>query len=116
MRVGRAEARVVGEYLEALRTYRPGRRRTREQLEEKLAQLADRARDTDALTALRLAQQRRDVLAEMNAVSADERMLELQEALVEVAASFSARNAIDYATWREIGVAPSVLTEAGIRR
>ena len=41
---------------------------------------------------------------------------ELETAFVEVAKSYSDRNAISYNAWRQIGVEPAVLRKAGISR
>jgi hypothetical protein len=43
-------------------------------------------------------------------------MAALEQAFAEVAASYSDRQGISYASWREVGVPAAVLKRAGIAR
>ena len=65
---------------------------------------------------LRLVQERRDLLTELDKMSETVDMASLQVAFVGVAKSYSDSKKISYASWREVGVEPSVLKAAGITR
>lgn len=70
----------------------------------------------DALTELKLRQERRDLQAELESNSAATDHGALEAGFVKVARSYSDRQGISYTTWREIGVDAAVLGKAGIRR
>ena len=61
-------------------------------------------------------QERRDLIAEKAAMSNTIDMQALEDAFVGVAKSYSESKKISYASWRDVGVAPSVLKRAGIGR
>jgi hypothetical protein len=115
---GRVEGRAVREYLDALRSSKPrqGRRRTAESITKRLGDIDDLLTDADALSELKLIQERRDLLAELAAMDTGVDTTDLEDAFVEVAQSYSERQGISYASWREIGVAAAVLKRAGIGR
>jgi hypothetical protein len=96
------EARIVRSYLEALGS------RTRD-TEKSLVSIDQKLTNTElsALERLNLLQRRR------NLVRVSEQNFE--SAFVDVAASYSARMGIEFATWREMGVPVRVLKLAGVR-
>lgn len=114
---GRSESRVVREYLDALSSKRrgPGRRRSAETIEARLATINDELHTADSLQQLVLIQERRDLEAEQAALSTDD-LAELEERFLVVAKSFADRRGIAYATWRDVGVSTDVLARAGIAR
>ena len=69
-----------------------------------------------AMDELRLVQERRDLQAELAAMSDSVDMTALEEAFVKVAKSYSDSKKISYASWREVGVEAKVLKAAGISR
>jgi len=115
---GREEGRAVRNYLEALaqQAARKGRRRTVDAVDARLAAIEDELPDADAVRRLKLVQERRDLVAERETIGAPVDMSALEEAFVAIAASYSARQAIGYQSWREVGVPAAVLARAGISR
>jgi hypothetical protein len=115
---GRSEGRAVRAYLEALRENKPkrGRRRSAESIKKRLDSINEQLKDADPLTELRLVQERRDAEAQMNGMSSEVDMNALEDAFVKVAGTYSKRQGISYASWREVGVPASVLTRAGVSR
>jgi len=115
---GRNEGNAVRNYLEALRSNKPkrGRRRTRESITARLSAIDAELETADPMSELRLRQERRDLQAEMESMGAKVDIGALEEGFVTVGKSYSARQGISYATWREIGVDAAVLKRAGISR
>ncbi|CAN5601656.1 hypothetical protein BH24ACT5_BH24ACT5_22820 [soil metagenome] len=115
---GRAEGRVVRDYLDALRANKPkrGRKRTAESIAKRLEAIDAELVDADALNELKLVQERRDLQAELDAKGADVDVSTLEQAFVDVAQGYGERQGISYAAWREVGVEAGVLTKAGISR
>lgn len=118
MEKGRNEGRVVREYLEALRSAKPkrGRKRTPDSIEKRLATIDAEISDASAIDELNLIQERRNLLAELETLGAADDLSSLESGFVKVAKEYSDRKAISYASWREFGVAASVLKQAGISR
>lgn len=118
MAAGRAESRAVRAYLEAIEQNRPrrGRKRTPESIQQRLDIIASTLEDADAMDRLKLVQERMDLEAELAAMGQTIDLTELEAEFVNVAASYAKRNGISYAAWREVGVDPSVLKSAGIKR
>lgn len=118
MAAGRKEGRVVRSYLEALRRNKPrrGRKRTAASVEKRLAEIERELPDTDALSELRLIQERRDLQAELETMGAETETADLEQEFIEIAARYSERQGIAYVTWRDMGVSPDVLSRAGISR
>jgi hypothetical protein len=116
--VGRAEALAVGRYLDALEAHKPkrGRKRTPESIERRLAVIDASLPEVDRLTALKLAQERMDLQAQLESVTPGDELRELSGEFIEVAANYSERQGISYAAWREAGVPAAVLRDAGIGR
>ena len=115
---GRAEGRAVREYLDALRANKPkrGRKRTPDSVTRRLKAIDNELESADALGELRLVQERRDLQLELEAMGDGVDMDALEQAFVSVADSYSNRQGISYASWREVGVPAAVLKRAGITR
>jgi hypothetical protein len=118
MAAGRQESRAVRAYLEAVEQVRPrrGRKRTPESIQARLETLASLLDDADPMDRLKLVQERMDLEAELVTMGQTIDLTELEAEFVKVAASYAKRNGISYAAWREVGVDPSVLKAAGIKR
>lgn len=116
--VGRAESRTVRTYLEALRRNRPkrGRKRTPESIRRRLKAIDVEFATADAITQLKLTQERLDLDLELTELSAKSDIGPLEKEFIKVAKSYGERNGITYTAWREIGIEPAVLKKAGISR
>lgn len=115
---GREESRAVKRYLEALETSRPrrGRRRTPESIDKQLSAIEEKLATADALTRLKLLQDRIDLQKELSGAGEEIDLTALEESFVKVAKAYGERKGISYAVWREVGVDPAVLKRAGISR
>ncbi|HVM01312.1 MAG TPA: hypothetical protein VM263_01480 [Acidimicrobiales bacterium] len=116
---GREQGRAVRRYLEALEQNRPkrGRKRTRETIERRLADVERRLAEAEPLGRLHLIQERMDLREELAAMDGDGVDLgALEDAFVAAAPAYGARRGITYSAWRAAGVPPSVLRRAGIGR
>lgn len=115
---GRNEGNAVRNYLEALRNNKPkrGRRRTRDSITSRLAAIDNELEAADPMGELRLRQERRDLQAELASMGDKVDLSALENGFVSVAKTYSSRQGISYATWREIGVDAAVLKRAGISR
>jgi hypothetical protein len=118
MAAGRKEGRAVRDYLDAIRLNKPkpGRPRTAERMNERLAAIEVELADATSIDELRLLQERRDLQAALTEAQPATDMGALEERFVEVARSCSANKGISYATWREFGVSAAVLSRAGVGR
>ncbi|MGI9031444.1 MAG: hypothetical protein ACR2HP_15905 [Ilumatobacteraceae bacterium] len=115
---GRSEGRVVRDYLAALRANKPkrGRKRTPDSIKKRMDAIDEQVMTADPLSELRLVQERRNLSDEMASMGNQVDIGELESAFVSVAASYSSRQGISYAAWRDVGVPPSVLKQAGLTR
>jgi len=115
---GRSEGRAVREYLDALRVSKPkrGRKRTPDSIKRRLAAIDAALESADPLGELRLIQERRNLVVEMETLGDEVDLRAIEDAFVNVAASYSGRQGISYAAWREVGVPAAVLKRAGISR
>lgn len=115
---GREQGRAVRRYLETIEAHKPkrGRKRTAESVQKRLALVLDQLNDADPLTRLHLVQERMDLEAELAASGNTVDMQALEDDFVTAAAPYGARKGITYAAWRQLGVDPSVLRRAGIKR
>lgn len=115
---GRAEGRAVKAYLDALDHQKPrrGRKRTPESIAKRLTAIDAQLADAPSLQRLQLVQERRDLEAERAGMGEVVDLSALEADFVAVAKAYSARKGIEYATWRELGVAADVLKRAGIGR
>jgi hypothetical protein len=118
MAAGRTEGRAVREYLDALRSNKPkrGRKRTPDSINARLTRIEEELMDAEALDELRLLQERRNLTRELETMSSGVDMGALEAEFIKVAKSYSERQGIAYATWRDVGVEASVLKSAGISR
>jgi hypothetical protein len=115
---GRAESLAVRNYLEALTSNKPkrGRKRTTASIDARLKAISAKLDSADALTKLSLIQERKDLEAEKAAMGDSSDLSSFEKDFVAVAASYSTRKGIDYASWRAIGVDAKVLKAAGVKR
>jgi hypothetical protein len=116
---GREQGRVVRAYLEALDAHKPkrGRKRTRESVSRRLADIEAQLDDTNALARLLLIQQRLDLSAELEIMASGGIDLgALEASFVKVAAAYGTAKGITYQAWRAAGVDAAVLRKAGIGR
>ena len=115
---GRSEGRAVREYLDALRANKPkrGRKRTPDSIKKRLEVIDEQLESADPLGELRLIQERRDLTVEMETLGDEVDLGTIEDSFVNVASSYSARQGISYAAWREVGVPAAVLKRAGISR
>jgi hypothetical protein len=115
--VRRAETKAVAAYLTALKGPRPsgsskakreGLMRRRAQVEHWISEERSPIREVE------LIQQRLDIDAQLARIDQAARLPELEEAFVNVAASWAKRSGITAAALREAGVPASVLKRAGL--
>lgn len=118
MERGRAEGRVVRDYLEALRSSKPkrGRKRTPDSIKKRLDAIESELGEASAIDELQLVQERRDLQAELDSMDAGVDLSELEDKFVDVANAYGERKGISYASWREVGVPAATLKRAGIGR
>jgi hypothetical protein len=115
---GRAEGRIVRDYLEGLRATKPkrGRKRTPETIARRLEAIDRELLSASPIDELLLIQERKNLDAERAAMSNSIDMDALEQDFVGVAKSYSDSKAISYSSWRDVGVPASVLKAAGINR
>ncbi len=115
---GRAEGRIVRDYLEGLRNSKPkrGRKRTPDSINSRLQKIEEALADATAIEELQLIQERRDLTAELEQMDEGVDLTELEEAFVGVARTYGDRKGISYGSWREVGVSAATLKRAGIGR
>jgi|SRR5215210_6381821 len=115
---GRAEGRIVRDYLEALRSNKPkrGRKRTSDSINKRLAAIDDEITAASAIEELQLIQERRDLTSELASLGTGVDLGEIEESFVKVAKGYGDRKGISYASWRDVGVSAAVLKRAGISR
>lgn len=115
---GRAQGRVVREYLEALEAHKPkrGRKRTPESMRNRLAAIEASIGQANPMDRLQMAQERIDLTAAIEAAETSIDLGALEDGFVGAAKAYGARKGISYAAWREVGVTPAVLKRAGISR
>lgn len=115
---GRAESRIVRDYLEGLRATKPkrGRKRTPETVAARLDTIETELASANPLDELLLIQERRDLTKELVAMSDTIDMAALETAFVGVAKSYSKSKQISYRSWRDVGVNARVLKAAQISR
>lgn len=123
-----AENRAVSEYLEILEhnkrveeQTRPkrGRHRTLESIQNRLNEIAESFESVKPLKRLLMIQERMNLEAELEKAKNPPEPIDItqpEDDFLGVAASFALRKGITYRAWRELGVEPSVLKQAGIRR
>ena len=115
---GRDQGRAVRRYLETLEAHKPkrGRKRTPESVQKRLTAINQQLDDADALTRLHLVQERMNLEAELASVGNTVDIQGVEDDFVAAAGPYGARKGITYAAWRHLGVGPTVLRRAGIKR
>jgi hypothetical protein len=115
---GRDQGRAVRRYLEALEAHKPkrGRKRTPESIQKRLATIEERMGSADPLSRLQMVQERMDLQRELEAGHQTVDLSGLEQEFVGAARAYGDRKGITYAAWREAGVDPAVLKQAGIGR
>ena len=112
--VRRAETNAVAAYLTALRAPKVPAR-SRANLERRRAQIEEWLREESSpIREVELIQRRLDIDAQLAQIDQAQRLAELEEAFVKVAASWATRTGISAAALREVGVPASVLRRAGL--
>ena len=116
--VGRARARAVRNYLEALELNRPkpGRRRTPENMRKRIAAIENEIDAAKPLQRLHLTQEKTDLESKIEAAEAVADISAFEDEFVAEARDYGEANGINYSTWRTIGVPAAVLKRAGISR
>lgn len=115
---GRSEGKAVRDYLEALRATKPkrGRKRTPDSIRRRMGVIDHELQTADPLSELKLIEERRRLEAELETMGSKVDLSALESEFVKVAKSYSERQGISYASWRDVGVEPRVLRDAGIPR
>ena len=115
---GRADGLAVRRYLEALEAHKPkrGRKRSPESIDKRLKKIEELLVDADPLQRLQLVQERMNLQEERARGESKTDLVRLQKEFVKAAGPYSQRKGITYAAWRELGVEPAVLAEAGVKR
>ena len=115
---GRTQGRAVREYLAAMdRERKPGRKLDRAGLEQRIAELRERAdAETDPAKRVELIQKRLEAEEQLAGLRDEPDLEALESAFVEAAAEYSERKGISYTAWREAGVPAAVLRRTGIPR
>lgn len=118
MAAGRAQSRTVRRYLDSLEVRRPGRgrRRTQASVEQRLKAVERDLPSANALARLHLLQEQENLELQLARHKERTDLTALEEEFITVAKTYGDRRGISYSTWREMGVSPTVLTRAGIRR
>lgn len=118
IKTGRAQNRAVSDYLDALEATKgkPGRRRTPQSIDTRLAKIDEQLETADAISRLNLMQEQEDLRAEREQLVQTVDLSVVEAAFVENAKAYSERKNISYAVWRKAGVTPAVLKQAGISR
>ena len=113
---GRAEGRIIREYLEIVEATKPrrGRKRTPESIARRLSLIASEMKTADPVTKVRLIQERLNLRNELAGMKSKAEVQAAESKFVKVAKKFSDRNDITFDAWREVGVSPTVLKKAGI--
>jgi hypothetical protein len=110
---GRVEGRAVRNYMAALQSTSAPRKRGRKG--KSAAELQEAIMNaSDPMERLRLRPLLREALEQESVEELD--MESLQADFIKVVASYSERTGLTYADWREEGVPPAVLKEAGMSR
>jgi ribonuclease PH len=110
----RAETNAVAAYLSALRAPKVPAR-SRANLERRRAQIEQWiVEESSPIREVELVQRRIDIDAQLAQADQADRLGELEEAFVKVAASWAKRSRISAAALREVGVPASVLRRAGL--
>jgi len=93
-----------------------GRKRTSDSIRRRLDRIEVELVEADPLKRLQIIQERLDLTAELEGMTAQVDVTGLENDFVAAAAAYSRRKGISYVAWRELGVDASVLKRAGISR
>jgi hypothetical protein len=111
--VRRPETNAVAAYLTALRAPKVPAR-SRANLERRRAQIEWLSEESSPIGEVELIQQRLDIDAQLAQIDQAQRLAELEDTFVKVAASWAKRSGISAAALRDVGVPASVLRRAGL--
>ncbi|MBU6202151.1 MAG: hypothetical protein KJS90_09190 [Acidobacteria bacterium] len=116
IRSGRAQTKIVREYLTALESRRPrrGPRPDPEKMRSRISAIDAATASADPLERITLHQQRLDLARQIEALEQGDRLAELEEDFVTVIGEYSRRHGISAMAWLAGGVPRSVLKRAGI--
>ena len=113
--VGRNQARAIKVYLRALEMTNPGRRVTKETLEQRLTRINERIKASDnPLKSVDLIQTRLDIEQAIRNLDDMEHFDQLEAEFCAYARSYSERKGITYTAWREVGVPAAILRAAEV--
>jgi len=114
---GRRESRAIKQYLEGLKSRRPGRPVTPATLAKRINDLEGKiSSEKDPLRSVELRQARIEAEGALGRAESALDLADLEKGFVKNAKSYSKRKGISYAAWRESGVPAAILKEAGISR
>ncbi len=118
MAKGRANSRIVKEYLEALERNRPrrGRKRSQESILKRLATIEETLDSASPLAKLDMVQERMNLNSELEQLQSAEDITAPQKAFESVAKEYSESRGISWAAWREMGVPADVLRKGGLSK
>jgi len=114
---GRRESRAIKQYLENLKSRRPGRPITPATLKTRIDDLESKiAAESDPLKAVELRQSRIEAEKALEKAENAPDLADLERGFVKNVKSYSKRKGISYAAWREAGVPATLLKQAGVTR
>ncbi len=119
MKEGRRDSGHIDAYLKAIARPKPrGRPDRLDQLAQRLNKAQAEAASSEGIARLKSLQTAADLQHRIDSATAgnEEDTVALESAFVDVAARYSERHGISYATWREAGVPASMLKRAGVRQ
>jgi len=85
-------------------------------VQKRLATINEKLADADALTRLHLVQERMNLENELATSDDTVDMQALEDEFVVAAGPYGARKGVTYAAWRQLGVDPTVLRKAAVKR
>jgi hypothetical protein len=114
---GRTEARHVAAYVDALGANKPrrGRQRTAATVQKQLTDVRADLRDATGMRKLELVARRIELEAELGAKQTRADLSGLRKNFVKHAASYAKRKNIPRQAFREVGVPPADVRDAGIK-
>lgn len=114
------QARLVRRYLSAIESTRRGRgiKRTTDAIGNRITKLDELLVSADPLTRVHLTQERIELHAEQVRLNNGSQppLAQLERDFIRVVRSYSDRNGITFAAWRQVGVDTKVLDRAGIHK
>ena len=120
MAVGRKQAKIVGDYLDALEAFTPRRGRPvdTDAIEGKIANIKATIDDKSPIARLHAQQQLIDLEAQLEKLTATDEtdLAKLEEEFIAIAEAYAERKGISYQAFRREGVPASTLKRAGITR